>query len=68
MTNIEKFNKCAAEIFSLLYENFPIETDIKVKNFPTYDNPENSEIFFATIDFLDREGFIKCKITDMVVI
>ena len=46
VTNIEKFNKCAAELFGLLYENFPIGTDIKINQFPEYNNPENSEIFF----------------------
>lgn len=56
---MEKFNKCAAEIFSLLYENFPIGTDIEINKFPEY--AENSEIFFSTIDFLYSEGFIKCK-------
>ncbi len=60
MTNIEKFNKCAAEIFSLLYENFPVGTNIEINKFPQYDNSENSEIFFSTIDFLDSEGFLKC--------
>lgn len=61
VTNIEKFNKCAAELFGLLYENFPIGTDIKINQFPEYNNPENSEIFFSTIDFLESEGFLKCK-------
>lgn len=61
MTNMEKFNKCAAEIFSLLYETFPIGADIEINSFPQYNNPEDIEIFFASIDFLDSEGFLKCR-------
>lgn len=57
--NIEKFNKCAAEIFSLLYEHFPIPNDINLTDYPHYDNQENNTIFFATIDFLNEENFIR---------
>ncbi|MGZ8225049.1 MAG: hypothetical protein ACXWT3_00230 [Methylococcaceae bacterium] len=59
MTNMEKFNKCAAEIFSLLYEKFPVRIDIKISNFPEYDNVEDRKIFHATVDFLNSEGFLK---------
>ncbi|WP_132975345.1 hypothetical protein [Thiobaca trueperi] len=58
---MDKFNKCAAEIFGLLYERFPIRTDIEIQSFPEYDDLENREIFFSTVDFLDSEGFIKCN-------
>lgn len=51
MNSMDKFNKCAAEIFSLLYERFPLGTDIAISNFPEYENQENNEIFFSTIDF-----------------
>jgi hypothetical protein len=61
MTSMDRFNKCAAEIFSLLYEKFPIGTDLDIQTFPAYDDPVDSEIFFATIDFLDGEGFINCN-------
>ncbi|MGZ8137014.1 MAG: hypothetical protein ACXW1W_08835 [Methylococcaceae bacterium] len=61
MTNMEKFNKCAAEIFSLLYDKFPVVTDIDIDNFPEYDNQEDREVFDGTIDFLNREGFINYR-------
>jgi hypothetical protein len=58
MTNMEKFNEGAAQILSLLYENFPVGIEIKLEDFPSYDNAENSKIFSATIAFLKSEGFI----------
>ena len=58
-SNIDKFNKCAAEIFGLLYEQFPIPNNINITNFHHYDNQENSVIFFSTIDFLNEENFIR---------
>lgn len=57
MENIDKFDKLVAEIFSLLYESFPIGNDIMTKDYLTYD--ENGEIFNATINFLTNEGFIR---------
>lgn len=60
MNNIEKFNKCAAEIFSRLYEKFPIGTDIKIDEFPQFKNLEDEGIFNETVKFLINEGFIRC--------
>ena len=57
--NIEKFNKCAAELFDYLYAKFPVESDIRIDDFKDYDNKENSPLFFSTIRFLEREGFIQ---------
>jgi len=59
MTNLEKFNRCSAEILSLLYESFPITVDIERKDYPEYDNGENREIFSSTIIFLENENFLK---------
>ena len=59
--NIKKFNKCAAEIFDYLYPKFPVESDIRVDDFKDYTNEENRPLFFSTIRFLKREGFIQCS-------
>jgi len=61
--NMDDFNKCIAVVFDLLYKEFPIETKIivddLVKN--TDIDTEISQIYFATIRFLEQEGFIHCK-------
>ncbi|RPI66553.1 MAG: hypothetical protein EHM38_09955 [Geobacteraceae bacterium] len=37
-----------------------MKSDILVKAYPDYDNPEASDIFHATITFLIEEGYIRC--------
>jgi hypothetical protein len=59
MTNIERFNKCVAEILALLYESFPIGFDIEINDYPEYDNSDDSKIFNSTIRFLNDENFIR---------
>lgn len=56
---MDDFNKCAALIFDLLYQNFPIETHITVDNLPQYIDEESRDNYFATIRFLERERFIR---------
>lgn len=60
MTNLEKFNKCAAEVFSKLYEDFPVGTDINIDEFSEFNNLDR-EIFNSTLKFLIVEGFIRCE-------
>lgn len=56
--NIKMFDQCAAEIFAYLYAEFPLESVIQINDFKNYDNEEHNKIFFSTIRFLEREGFI----------
>jgi len=60
MENIEKFDKCTAEILVLLYKSFPIVVDIRIEeDYPEYDNSNDSKIFHSTIKFLNEEKFIR---------
>ena len=59
MTNIEKFNQCCAGFLALFYGAFPVKVHISIGDYLEYDNPENSELFFSTIEFLKDEGFIR---------
>lgn len=59
MTNIEKFNQCCAGFLALFYESFPVKVHISIGDYLEYDHPENSELFFSTIEFLKDEGFIR---------
>lgn len=61
MKNLDKFNELSANIFSSLYESFPIGVDIEIEKFPEYNTAENSDLFFETIKFYIDEGFIKCQ-------
>ena len=61
MKNLDKFNELSAKIFPLLYESFPVGTDIKIEGFPEFNTAENSDLFFETIKFYIDEGFIKCQ-------
>lgn len=59
MSNIEKFEQCCAELLVLFYESFPVKVNISISDYLNYDNPENSELFFSTIEFLTDEKFIR---------
>jgi len=56
--NIDIFNKFCGDLLARLYETFPVEKDLKITDFEYLDNEELSDIFFSSIKFLKREGFI----------
>ncbi len=60
MDNQQKFNELSAAIFSQLYDSFPIGTQLNIRDYPTFETEENSNIFFATIKFYIDEKFIRC--------
>ena len=57
MDNQQKFNELSAAIFSQLYDSFPIGTQLNIRDYPTFETEENSNIFFATIKFYIDEKF-----------
>jgi hypothetical protein len=58
--NRSDFNQCAALVFRLLYESFPIETNINVDELITESfEDERIDNYFATIRFLQRENLIR---------
>jgi hypothetical protein len=59
MTNIEKFEQCSAELLAQLYQSFPVKMHISIRDYAHYDNEDNSGLFFATIEFLNDEKFIR---------
>lgn len=56
--NIELFNKFSGDLLAKLYKTFPVENNVLVTDFKYLDNKENSKIFFSSVRFLKREGFI----------
>ncbi len=56
--NIDLFNKFCGELLSNLYESFPVERDISLTDFRYLDDEKNSDIFFSSLQFLNKEGFI----------
>ena len=60
MDNIKAFNLACADIFALLYENFPLKVkmfnanDFLEQNLREYD----TKILIATLEFLEKEQFI----------
>jgi hypothetical protein len=58
--NRDDFDQCAALVLTLLYKAFPMETDIVVDDLlaDPFDE-ELTDNYFATIRFLQREGFIR---------
>ncbi len=56
--NIDLFNRFCGELLSRLYESFPVEKDIILEDFEYLDNEESNSIFFSSINFLKKEGFI----------
>ncbi len=60
MKNLQIFNELSADIFSLLYESFPIGIDVAIENYADFNTAENSDLFFETIKFYIDEGFIRC--------
>ena len=59
MTNIEKFEKCSAELLAQLYKSFPVKMHISISDYSHYDNEDNSGLFLSTIEFLSDEKFIR---------
>jgi hypothetical protein len=58
--NREDFNQCVTLACELLYKNFPQETSMVVDNLATEPlDEEMMDNYFATIRFLQREGFIR---------
>ena len=60
MNNIKAFNLACADIFALLYENFPLKVKMfKANDFLTENLREyNATILIATLEFLEKESFI----------
>jgi len=61
MNNQQKFNELSAEIFSQLYDSFPIEKKLNIKDYPDFNKKENRDLFFATVKFYIDEKFIRCE-------
>ncbi len=59
MNNIVEFNICAAKILNYLYLKFPLEATVEITDFPDYEQDEKSELFYATVEYMNNEGFIK---------
>ncbi|PSL15109.1 hypothetical protein CLV44_1053 [Marinobacterium halophilum] len=59
MSNISQFNEISALIFPKLYEVFPSKLDLRVSDYPDFDNEESSSIFINTVSFYFDEGYIK---------
>jgi Glu-tRNA(Gln) amidotransferase subunit E-like FAD-binding protein len=57
--NRHDFNQCAALVFNLLYKEFPMEADINVEELTELSNENMADNYFATLRFLQREGFIR---------
>lgn len=57
-SNMELFNELTVHFLAKLYEKFPVEQDIMVKDYPDYDNAQKVDVFFDTIKFLIREHYI----------
>ncbi|EDN65740.1 hypothetical protein BGP_5402 [Beggiatoa sp. PS] len=57
--NRDDFNQCAALVFDLLYKKFPMEAEIIVEELTELLNENMTDNYFATIRFLQREGFIR---------
>ena len=57
--NKEDFDKCASDVFELLYQEFPKETDVVVDDLVGITDDEMIDNYFATIRFLQREGLIR---------
>ncbi len=60
------FDQCAALVLELLYKEFPMETDIVVDDWlaDPFDD-DMTDNYFATIRFLQREGFIRYQVFDL---
>lgn len=56
--DMELFNKFTAHLLGVLFDHFPVEKDIRLEDFECLNNEENLAIFFSSIKFLKREGFI----------
>ncbi|MGC1951617.1 MAG: hypothetical protein WA970_03345 [Gammaproteobacteria bacterium] len=56
--NMEKFNEFTTKLLSNLHDTFPVEQDIMITEYRDLDTVENSAIFFSTIKFLEKEGYI----------
>lgn len=56
---LDKFNKCAALIFDSLYQSFPVPKDFQIEDFSEFITEEDRDIFFSTMRFLEKEGFIR---------
>lgn len=59
MTNKQDFNELSADLFSKLYDSFPVGIDVNIKDYPSFDSADRSDIFFSTIKFYINEGFIR---------
>lgn len=57
--NMDDFNTCVALVFQRLYSEFPKETEIVLDELTDSPNEEQGDNYFATIRFLQREGFLR---------
>lgn len=61
MSNIDNFNKITSALFAKLYKEFPVKCKHLAYNdfCSEFDFDECQEIFTASIEFLEHEGFIR---------
>lgn len=58
-SNMDVFNECAAKVFDFLYSEFPKESEISLNEIvEDPDDKEQREIFFGTMRFLEKEGYL----------
>jgi hypothetical protein len=61
LKNEDAFNAFVAEVFARLLDEFPVETRMSLDTMYPGAERETIELYCATIEFLDREGFIHAR-------
>lgn len=63
MSNIERFNDCAARLFAMLFENFPFRVDLQYVKWLTNEHEgdithDDLALCQATVEWLAEAGYI----------
>jgi hypothetical protein len=65
--NRDDFDQCIALVFEKLYQAFPRGIDILIEELGESLDEETTDNYFASIRFLQREGFIHYQELDFTV-
>lgn len=60
MSNMDDFNRCTALVQAKLYDEFPQEIILNLRELAPDIEGNTIKNFAATVDFLAEEGFITC--------
>ena len=66
-TNRDDFDQCTAIVFDKLYQEFPRGMDIIIDELSEFIEEDSIDNYFASIRFLQQEGFIHYQELDFTV-